>query len=163
MDYERLKRRVQQRLDRQMHENGSSVSVRNGLVSESDGSVPVQDRRTSGKTALCITVPKTVSWSDYERELDDVADGMMEMNYRLPSYPKRVTAGDRCYVVHDGMIRGWMTITGIEERTKPFQCQTTGTVWDAGVYIRRSGPFHYLSRPVPMKGFMGYKYITEID
>ncbi len=30
------------------------------------------------------------------------------------------------------------------------------------VHISRTGKFNYLDNPIPMKGFMGYKYI-EID
>lgn len=165
MNYEKLKKSVQQRLDRRMSESLTEQQERHKHLNENASSdiELLSVRPEEKKVALCITVPKTVSWSDYERELADVADGMMEMNYKLSSMPKRISVGDRCYVVHNGMIRGWMTITGIDQREESFKCQTTGRIWNAGVYIRRSGPFHYLERPIPMKGFMGYKYIPEID
>ena len=154
MDYEKLKKSVQRRLDKRLSEHLETYHQ----VNETE-----EARAVEGKVALCITVPKTISWSDYEKELADVADGRMEMNYKLSSYPKRVSVGDRCYVVHNGMIRGWMTITGIEQRDESFKCETTGRIWNSGVYVKRSGPFHYLKNPIPMKGFMGYKYIQEFD
>ena len=156
MDYNKLKKNIQKRLNQRAKDNAHHSINESHAVDESQNATP-------GKVALCITVPKTIPWSDYEKELDDVRDGMMEMNYRVPSYPKQISVGDRCYVVHNGMIRGWMSITGIEEREESFQCQTTGRTWTSGIYIKRSGPFHYLKHPIPMKGFMGYKYIQEID
>ena len=154
MDYNSLKKSVQRRLDQRLSNNLSHHQLNENAT----GNAAVD-----GKVALCITVPKHISWSEYEKELADVADGNMEMNYKLSSFPKRVSVGDRCYVVHNGMIRGWMTITGIEQREESFKCETTGRIWNSGVYVKRSGPFHYLKNPVPMKGFMGYKYIHEID
>ena len=154
MDYNKLKKSVQRRLDKRLSEHLETYAQ----VNESE-----ETRDVDGKIALCITVPKNISWSDYEKELADVCDGNMEMNYKLSSYPKRIAVGDRCYVVHNGMIRGWMTITGIEQRDESFKCETTGRIWNSGVYVKRSGPFHDLSNPVPMKGFMGYRYIREID
>lgn len=115
------------------------------------------------KIALCITVPKSTLWSDYEKELEDVKDGRLMLNFKVPTYPKKVKEGDRCYVVHNGFIKGWMTITGIIDRSSGFDCQTTGRQWGSGIYVCRSGEFHYLSKEVPMKGFQGYRYIDEIN
>lgn len=110
------------------------------------------------ENAICITLPKTVKWSDYQEELDTVADGSSEMNYRLPSKPSLIKPGDRCYICHNGYLIGWMRITNISYKDD-FQCSTTGQFWKAGWYISRSGEFHYLTEKIPMKGFMGYKYI----
>lgn len=109
---------------------------------------------------ICITVPKSIKWEEYEKELDAVEDGEQEMNYRLPTVPKDVEVGDRCYVCYNGQIIGWMEITGIGKKDG-FDCSTTGRKWDEGNYISRSGEFHYLKNPVPMRGFMGYKYIDD--
>lgn len=110
------------------------------------------------QTALCITLPKTVKWSDYRDELEAVADGSQEMHYRLSSKPTKVKPGDRCYICHNGYLVGWMRISDISYK-ESFQCTTTGTFWKEGWYVSRTGPFHYLHEKVPMKGFMGYKYI----
>ena len=42
------------------------------------------------KKALCITIPKTVSWETYKQELAKVADGNCVMNYKVPTFPKEV-------------------------------------------------------------------------
>ena len=116
----------------------------------------------SDNVAICITLPKTIKWSDYQKELDAVASGEQEMNYRLSSKPSKVSVGDRCYICHCGYLIGWMTITDISYRDA-FECSTTGEYWDSGWYISRSGSFHYIKERIAMKGFMGYKYIKPVD
>lgn len=111
------------------------------------------------KWHLAITLPKSVKWSDYEKELAKVADGSEEINFRISSKPTKVDVGDRCYVVYDGYVRGWMTITDISE--KEFRCTTTQKEWNKGWFVSRSGKFHYLDKPYPMKGFQGYRYVRE--
>jgi hypothetical protein len=51
-----------------------------------------------------------------------------------------------------------MKISNIGNKDK-FNCTTTGIEWGDGCYISRTGKFNYLDNPIPMKGFMGYKYI----
>ena len=109
---------------------------------------------------ICITIPKTIKWQDYEKELAAVKDGSCEMNYRIPTLPKDVHPGDRCYICHDGFVKGWMEISSIGHR-KAFTCSTTGQAWPEGNYVSRSGEFHELQNPIPMKGFMGYRKFEE--
>lgn len=115
-----------------------------------------------GAVALCVTLPAKTEWSEYEKELADVADGRKQMNFKVPSVPRRVKLGDRCYVCHRGRLVGWMAITGIGG-SGGFECQTTGRKWTAGTYVSRSGPFHYLKTEVPMRGFQGFRYVTPVD
>jgi hypothetical protein len=55
-----------------------------------------------------------------------------------------------------------MKISNISKRDG-FTCTTTGKDWGDGNYISRTGVFHYLKEPVPMKGFMGYRKIEDYD
>ncbi len=103
-----------------------------------------------------ITIPKTVKWSDYQKELDTVADGSVVMNYRTRYFPKEMKVGDRCYIVWNGMVRGWMEITGMGTSYKPWVCTTTGVSWPAGKYIERTGEFHPVDGPA-MTGFRGVR------
>ena len=111
--------------------------------------------------AIIITLPKSVKWSDYEKELKAVEDFSQVMNYKVSSIPKDIDQIKRCYLVYDGFIRGWQEIVG-HEIGKSFNCTTTGKDW-SGNFIQRSGPFHYLDKPIPMKGFMGWRYMTYSD
>ena len=111
---------------------------------------------TSLNQSWVLTVPKTMDWDEYQRELGAVADGSMTLNYRVRYFPKGMASGDRCYVVHDGRVRGWMKIVGMEDYPQDWTCTTTGRVWPAGKYLQRSGPFHPVDGPA-MTGFRGVR------
>jgi len=102
-----------------------------------------------------ITVPKDVNWEDYQEELIEVEDGSSVMNYRLP-FNCKANSGDRCFVVHNGKVRGWQEIVGVEHHPAGFTCSTTGKQWPAGFYLQRSGKFHPVDGP-EMKGFRGIR------
>ena len=111
--------------------------------------------------ALLITIPKTIKWEDYLKEIDTVKDSSQEMNFKVSSKPTKVSIGDRCYICHNGFIKGWMQISNIEYKDA-FDCSTTGEHWDEGWYVSRSGEFHKLDKEISQKGFQGYRYIKEI-
>ena len=103
-----------------------------------------------------ITLPKSISWTDYQRELDAVKDFTAVMNYRLP-FRAGVKRGDRCFLVWRGYVRGWMRVTAdLNSCQQGFVCGITHKEWPAGFYIHRSGPFHY-TEPLKMSGFRGIK------
>lgn len=106
---------------------------------------------------IIITLPKSISWDEYQKELDAVADGSQVMRFKVNSFPKNAKEGCRCYLVHDGHIKGWMKVTGFHEGD--FQCSTTGQNW-TGKFIERSGPFH-TTNSIPYKGFQGWRYYTQ--
>ena len=103
-----------------------------------------------------ITIPKATSWGDYSEELDAVADGNAVMNYRVRFFPKEMKPKDRCFIVWNGQVRGWMSITGLVEAVSPWRCGTTGKMWPPGKYIQRSGRFHEVNGP-KMVGFRGVR------
>jgi hypothetical protein len=107
---------------------------------------------------ILITLPAKTKWTEYEKELAAVADGKTVMNFRIPSWPKKSTAGDKCFVCHRGIIKGYMIIHSFVSQLG-FTCSTTGKVWPGGHFVRRTGVFTYLTgEPILMKGFQGYKY-----
>lgn len=109
-----------------------------------------------------VTVPKTTDWNQYEQEIAMVASGRDVMNYRTRFIPKEMSIGDRCYVVYDGKVRGWMKIVGLEDRTEPWICSTTGIRWPAGKYIQRSGVFYRTDGP-DMQGFRGVRKFERLS
>jgi len=108
------------------------------------------------KIGICITIPKDIEWSEYQRELDAVADYSNEINFKVNCLPKNVQVGDRCYLCYRGNIIGWMEISSMGP--KEFDCSTTGKHW-CGNFISRSGPFHKLKVPTPCSGFRGFRYV----
>lgn len=107
--------------------------------------------------SLIITIPKTTDWLVYKSELDKAKSGEI-MNFKVSNFPKKVSVGDKCYVVYNNMIMGWMKIVGFSE--KQFVCTTTGS-YMSGKFVERSGDFHELSEPIPYKGFRGFKYLND--
>ena len=108
---------------------------------------------------IIITLPSHVDWSEYMKELDAVKDWKSTMNFKVPFIPKNIKKGDRCYLVHQGYIIGWMSIIGTSSNDS-FDCTTTGKKW-SGCFIQRSGPFHYIDKQIPMKGFQGVHYFNH--
>lgn len=104
---------------------------------------------------IIVTLPKTISWDDYKKELKSVEDYSHVMNFKVNHFPK-TNIGAKCYLVYKGELIGWMKIVGMKE--KDFTCSTTGKKW-SGKFIERSGPFHKIS-PTPMKGFQGFRYMN---
>lgn len=105
---------------------------------------------------ICITIPKTINWDEYKKELDAVADWSQVMNFKVNNFPKNLKPGSRVYLCYNGQIIGWQTFVGFY--VGEFNCTTTGKDWKGG-FIQRSGPFHYLKQPTPCKGFQGFRYI----
>lgn len=102
---------------------------------------------------IVVTLPKSVKWSDYEMELQKASEGQI-MNFKVNAFPK-TGIGSRCYILHDGFIKGYMLISGLSE--KDFTCTTTGRNWK-GKFIERTGKFFKLIDPIEMKGFQGFRY-----
>ena len=107
---------------------------------------------------ILITIPKTVKWEDYQKELDMAADGSYQLNYQVRHFPRHTSVGDRCYVVHTGYVRGYMIISGFSE--KPFTCQTTGKKYDGNKFIQRTGKFFKI-KPHPKTSFRGFQYFNN--
>lgn len=110
---------------------------------------------------IIITIPKKTKWEDYQKELDMAATGEYNMNYQVRHFPRQAGIGDRCYVVYDGIIKGYMIITGMSSES--FTCQTTGDEFE-GNFIQRTGKFHKV-KPVPKKSFRGFRYfgMSNVD
>lgn len=108
---------------------------------------------------IAITIPKNIPWEEYRKELDAAATGDM-LNYRLGHLkPKHLNPGDRCYVVYDGMIRGYHIVSDVPWMNY-LVCHTTGKVWLAGYYVQRTGKFHEIE-PVKKAGFRGFRYMRK--
>ena len=50
---------------------------------------------------IIVTIPKSITWSDYEKELKEVEDFTSVMNFKTPHFPK-TSAGEKCYLVYNG-------------------------------------------------------------
>lgn len=103
---------------------------------------------------IIATVPKSTPWETYEIELEAAKFGAI-MRFKVSSFPKKAARGDRFYVVWNGAVRGWMTISGFFKGE--FTCSTTGRKW-SGKFIERTGVFHRIGDYIPHSGFQGWRY-----
>lgn len=104
---------------------------------------------------IMITIPKDIKWEQYQKELDKAKQGEI-LNYKVNHFPQ-TAKGNKCYIVYNGNIIGYMIICGLS--TKKFKCSTTGREW-SGKFIERSGDFYEIE-PIPMKGFQGFRYFNK--
>ena len=102
---------------------------------------------------IIVTLPKKIKWEEYQKELKNAEKGDI-LNFKVNSFPK-TKVGNKCYLLHDGEIKGYMKISGLKE--KDFTCTTTGKKWK-GKFIERTGKFYELKEKIQMKGFQGYRY-----
>lgn len=107
---------------------------------------------------IVITLPKKVNWKEYLKELEVVKDSRSHLNFKVSNFPKDLKLMDRCYLCYKNFIIGYMFVTGMVE--KEMICSTTGKEWK-GKFIQRSGEFYKLGKPIPMKGFQGFRYYNE--
>lgn len=109
---------------------------------------------------LCITWPKSRPLESYVEELAKAEERGEVINFRVPTLPKEQC--ERCYVVHDGMIRGYsLVVGGIRAENYTVRDPITEEWWPEGNYIVRHPKWHELEEPIPMKAFMGYRYIER--
>lgn len=107
------------------------------------------------KHSIIVTLPSCTRWEDYEKELKKSENYDYILSLKVSHFPKGIHEGDKCYVVHDGFVKGWIKIIGFSE--KEFICSRTKEKWK-GKFIDRSGPFHYLQEKIPYKDFQGFRY-----
>lgn len=107
---------------------------------------------------IVITIPKSIDWEDYLREIRTAQNGKDMMLFKTPQVPQKANINDRCYLCYNGKIVGYMLICWIGYTSSGFKCSTTGNVWPAGNYIGRSGRFYQMNNPIEYKGFRGFRY-----
>jgi hypothetical protein len=72
-------------------------------------------------TDWIITVPKSIPWDEYKKELE-VAKNGGTLRYRVPHIPKKLVEGDRCFVTWNLFVRGWMRVLGGGHMPYSFKC-----------------------------------------
>lgn len=108
-----------------------------------------------------ITIPKKVDWEQYLQELKDSHDNGDVANFRVANFPKKMRPGDKCYIVHDGELKGWTEVLATKHWPEGFRCTSTGHEWPPGKYIQRSCDFQPLYQTMKIKGFQGVRRKTD--
>ena len=104
-----------------------------------------------------ITVPKTVKWADYLAELKTAFESRQSVFFRIPHKVEVVYQETKCWVVHDGAVRGFMYTLTCTDNPVGFTCFYSGKKWPPGNYIERIPQIALLDEPIPMRGFRGIR------
>jgi hypothetical protein len=71
--------------------------------------------------------------------------------------------GSRIFYVEDGYIRGFAMFCRMNILSEGEHCDASGRVWDPGVYVYMRADGWQWIKPIPMRGFQGYRYFTPPD
>lgn len=120
---------------------------------------------------IVATWPKTRSLESYLEELEKASALGLDINFRVPSWPRWTFESLRvrpayCYMVHDGAIRGYNIIkyaTFYEDReVARVENDSFAGFWPKGKYIVRNPKWHPVE-PIAMKGFQGWRWFNYED
>jgi len=108
---------------------------------------------------IIVTTPKR-EMENAAREAEDCKRaGGGEYFRQVPvTLAPEVLPGDRVYYVEDGYIRGFAVVKRIYATASGEACDTTGRRWPPGVYVFMDAKTWKWIRPIPMKGFQGFRY-----
>jgi len=112
---------------------------------------------------IIVTTPKSEREAA-RREAEDVRSHGGGHYFRVfPRARPDVGEGDRVFYVEDGYVRGFARVVGTQQRPVAVRCQTTGRLWGAGFYVIMDAATWTWIRPVPMRGFQGWRYARFAD
>ena len=107
---------------------------------------------------IIVTTPKTEIANAAAEASHVIAQGGGEyFRYIGPYKPLSTRVGNGIWYVEDGFIRGFAIITRIV-CVDAQQCSTTGREFRPGWYVYSRAESWKWIRPIPMKGFQGWRY-----
>lgn len=106
---------------------------------------------------IIVTTPKAVMALATEEAEQCIKNGGGTYFRKLGKIRQgSVKIGDRIFYVEDGYIRGYATIMSL--RTGNETCSVSGKIWDKGVYAFMDAKTWTWIKPIPMRGFQGWRY-----
>lgn len=102
---------------------------------------------------IIITLPSAIEWKYFLKDFSEIESGKNQFLFKVSKKPKNVKTGERCFLVHDGLIRGYWII-------KEFKNTKFNDEFLEGFIIVPSS--FYAIQPSPdMAGFRGFRYMTD--
>lgn len=110
---------------------------------------------------IIVTTPKAQMAAAAKEAADCILNGGGEYFRRFHSrtYPTDMHVGDRVYYVEDGYIRGFAVVKHMLHSPEGRTCDTTGRVWSQGFFVFMDSASWQWIKPIPMKGFQGFRYV----
>ena len=112
---------------------------------------------------IIVTTPKSEMANAAREAADCIAAGGGEYFRRFPLVrTPKVTPADRVYYVEDGYVRGFAVISRLSYESG-MNCDTTGRRWARGWYVFMDANSWKWIRPIPMRGFQGFRYAGRVQ
>jgi len=106
---------------------------------------------------IIVTTPKREMANAAREAQDCIRDGGGEYFRRFPAdRAPWIVPGERVYYVEDGYVRGFAVVDRVYA-ANGMRCATTDRIWPAGFYVFMDAMTWRWIRPVPMKGFRGFR------
>lgn len=110
---------------------------------------------------IIVTTPK----SEMQRAAEEAASIKKDNGgfyfRRFRSRPCMIEPGNKIWYVEDGYLRGYCVVKEIKHLIK-MQCDTTGKWWPQGFYAFMDATTWQWIKPIPYKGFQGYRRADSI-
>jgi len=110
---------------------------------------------------IVVTIPKkeAANIEKEERWAEENKYTTARCFWKVSGVPKKLKRGDRVYFVENGMITSYNEFMYCDW---DLTCDVTGREWP-GLNLVMDIPAVILKKPVPMKGFRGFRYIERIE
>lgn len=114
---------------------------------------------------IIVTTPKN-KMSEAAQEAEDMKSqggGYYFRVFPIKRYPKNLFSGDKVFYVEDGYIRGFCEVSWRGINTSVVMCFTTGKLYPMGYLVLMKADSWKWIKPIPMKGFQGFRYAKDLD
>ena len=114
------------------------------------------------KRHIIVTTPKS-EMENSANEAEECIKNRSGYYFRKlgKNKPHGLAVGSRIYYIEDGYIRGFGEVASIVKK-EPI-CDVTGRKWDEGWYAIIPACSWKWIKPIPMKGFQGFRYFDDKD
>ncbi len=110
---------------------------------------------------IIVTTPKS-QMENAKKEAEHCISkggGIYFRRFSLNKKPK-IEKGNKVFYVEDGYLRGYATVLYTQEADGQI-CEVTGKQYLPGFYVVMDAKSWKWIKPIPMKGFQGYRYLKD--
>ena len=113
--------------------------------------------------AIIVTTPKKQMKTAAEEAQNCIDAGGGFYFRRFAQFPLSLHSGTRIFYVEDGYVRGFATVSEVNDSTDGKVCMTTGRDWAPGIYAVMPADSWQWVRPIPQQGFQGWRYFDDSE
>lgn len=106
---------------------------------------------------IIITTPKSEMTNAAQEARDCIKNKGGYYFRRFSKWPCNIERGERVWYVEAGYLRGYAVVYQVGYLKDGQVCKTTGKTYPAGFYIFMKAESWRWVKPVPYKGFQGYR------